>query len=83
MKTVFISELKPFLDAVAKQMELYVPKKAGQHYVYSRYDTASETPVEFNNIRTCTPVKEFLFPLCEVAAVFPEPVGCRSPEVDR
>jgi hypothetical protein len=29
--------------------------------------------VEFNNIRTCTPVKEFLFPLRELAAVFPEP----------
>jgi sulfhydrogenase subunit beta (sulfur reductase) len=30
--------------------------------------------VEFNNIRACTPVKEFLFPLRELAAVFPEPV---------
>jgi len=72
MQTVFISELKPFLDAVAEQMDLYVPKKAGLHYVYKRYDSTVEAPVEFNNIRVCTPIKEFLFPLCELAAVFPE-----------
>ena len=73
METVFISKLKPFLDAVAQQMDLYVPKKTGPHYVYSRYDPSAETPAEFNNIRTCTPMKEFLFPLRELAAVFPEP----------
>ena len=72
MQSVFISELKLLLDAVAEQMDLYVPKKAGLHYVYNRYDSAVETPMEFNNIRTCTPVKEFLLPLCELAAVFPE-----------
>jgi len=74
METVFISKLKPFLDAVAEQMELYVPKKVGQHFIYSKYDPSAGTTVEFNNIRTCTPIKEFLFPLCELAAVFPEPV---------
>ena len=74
MEIVFISKLKPFLDAVAEQMELYVPKKAGDYYVFRRYEVSEETAVEFNNIRTCTPVKEFLFPLREVAAVFPEPV---------
>ncbi len=74
MQTVFISELKPFLDAVAEDMDLYVPKNAGTHYVYNRYDPAAEAPVEFNNIRTCTPIKEFLFPLRELAAVFPEPL---------
>lgn len=74
METVFISSLKPFLDAVSEQMELYVPKKTGEHYVYSRYDSSAEVPVEFNNIRTCTPIKEFLFPLRELAAVFPETV---------
>jgi ferredoxin len=74
METVFISNLKPFLDAVAGQMELYVPKKSGEHYIYIKYDPSSEEVVEFNNIRTCTPIKEFLFPVCELAAVFPEPV---------
>jgi len=74
MQTVFISKLKPFLDAVAAQMDLYVPKSSGAHYVYGRYDPAAETDVEFNNIRMCTPVKEFLFPLRELAAVFPEPL---------
>jgi sulfhydrogenase subunit beta (sulfur reductase) len=74
METVFISKLKPFLDAVAEEMGLYVPKKSGEHYIYSRYDAGSEMPVEFNNIRACMPIKEFLFPLCELAAIFPEPV---------
>jgi len=73
MEIVFISKLKPFLDAVSEQMELYVPKKTGAHYVYSRYDPSAETPVEFNNIRTCAPIKEFLFPLSELAATYPEP----------
>jgi len=74
MQTVFISELKPFLGAIAEQMDLYVPKKAGSHYVYSRYDPSANARVEFNNIRACTPVKEFLFPLRELAAIFPEPL---------
>jgi sulfhydrogenase subunit beta (sulfur reductase) len=73
MQTVLINELKPFLNAIAEQMDLYVPKKTGTHYIYNRYDPSAETCVEFNNIRTCTPVKEFLFPLRELAAVFPEP----------
>jgi len=74
MEAVFISKLKPFLDAVAEQMELYVPKKVEQHYIYSRYDPSADMPAEFNNIRTCTTVKEFLFPMCELAAVYPAPV---------
>ncbi len=74
METAFISELEPFLDAVAEQMDLYVPRKTAEHYTYTRYDPAAGTPAELNNIRACTPIKEFLFPLCELAAVFPEPV---------
>ncbi|MHC4558218.1 MAG: 4Fe-4S dicluster domain-containing protein [Planctomycetota bacterium] len=72
MQVVFISELKPFLDAVTEQMDLYVPKKAGTHYVYNRYDSSDEASFEFNNIRACTPAKEFLFPLREVAAIYPK-----------
>lgn len=72
MQTVVINELKPFLDALGQEMELYVPKKSGKHYVYNRYDSSAKFPVEFNNIRTCTPAKEFLFPLREIAAVYPE-----------
>ncbi len=74
MKTVFIAKLKPLFDAVAGDMDIYVPKKTGQHYVYRRYDPAADSEAEFNNIRTCTPIKEFLFPLRELAAVFPEPI---------
>jgi sulfhydrogenase subunit beta (sulfur reductase) len=72
MEKFFISKLKPFLDAIAGQMDLYVQKKSGQHYVFNRYDPSASKEVEFNNIRACTPVKEFLFPLRELAAVFPE-----------
>ncbi len=34
MEAVFISKSKPFLDAVAEQMELYVLKMTGQHFTY-------------------------------------------------
>lgn len=74
METMFINTLKPFLDAVAGQMDLYVQKKSDQHYVFSKYDPSTSKETEFNNIRACTPVKEFLFPLRELAAVFPEPL---------
>ncbi|MHC4338328.1 MAG: 4Fe-4S dicluster domain-containing protein [Planctomycetota bacterium] len=74
MEAVFISKLKLFFDAVAKRLELYVPKKAGDYYVFKRYEPSDEAAAEFNNIRACTPVKEFLFPLCELAAVFPKTV---------
>jgi len=73
MEAVFISSLKPFLDAVAGEMDIYVPKKSGQHFVYTRFDSSADTAAEFNNIRACTPVKEFLLPLRELAAIFPEP----------
>ncbi len=69
---VFTDKLKPFLDAVAEQMELYVPEKSGEFYVFSKYDPSCDKAPEFNNIRACTPVKEFLFPLRELAAVFPK-----------
>ncbi|MCK4752886.1 MAG: 4Fe-4S dicluster domain-containing protein [Planctomycetes bacterium] len=73
MKTVFTSELKPLLEAFAEQTELYVPKKSGEYYTYTKYKAGSDEPLEFNNIRTCTTVKEFLFPVCELAATYPEP----------
>ncbi|UCC21694.1 MAG: 4Fe-4S dicluster domain-containing protein [Planctomycetota bacterium] len=73
METLFINDLKPLLDAVAKQMDLYVPKKSGDYYVFSRYDKEGDKGFEFNNIRTCTPIKEFLLPVCELAAMTPGP----------
>jgi sulfhydrogenase subunit beta (sulfur reductase) len=74
MKIFFVEQIKPFLDAVAGQMDVYVPKKANSHFVFKRYDPAAGDEVILNNIRVCTPVKEFLFPLRELAAVFPEPL---------
>ena len=74
METVFVSELRPFLNAVAGDMEVYVPKKSGDYYVFKRYTPSAAGAVDFNNIRACTPVKEFLFPLRELAAVFPRTV---------
>ncbi len=74
MEAVCIKNLKPFLDALAEEFELYVPRKTGQHYVFARYNPAEAGEIEFNNIRTCMPVKEFLFPLRQIAAVMPGPV---------
>jgi sulfhydrogenase subunit beta (sulfur reductase) len=74
MERAFIGKLKPLLDAVADTMDVYAPRKVGSHYVCERYDSAREMTPEFNEIRVCTPVKEFLFPLRELAAVFPEAV---------
>ena len=73
METAFISKLKPLLDAVAETMDVYTPRKVGEHYVLGRYDPDAEADPEQNEIRTCTPIKELLFPLRERAAVFPEP----------
>ncbi len=74
MQTVFTSHLKPILDAVASQMDVYIPRKSQSHYVFDKYDSKTGNEVELNNIRACTPVKEFLFPLRELAAIFPEPL---------
>ena len=70
MQTVFIRNLKPFLDAVAKQRQLYVPKEVGDYYTYTKYEPDKE--IELNNIRAFSTVKEFLFPLREQAAVYPQ-----------
>jgi sulfhydrogenase subunit beta (sulfur reductase) len=73
MEAVFISKLKPLLDALAARMEVYIPVRKTNHFVFVKYDSASSAPIELNEIRACTPVKEFLFPLREVAAMFPGP----------
>jgi len=74
METAFINKLEPLLDAVGREMDLYVPKKVEQHFVYDRYNPDDATSLEFNDIRTCTPVKEFLFPMRELAAALPKPL---------
>ncbi len=74
METAFISRLRPLLSAIAETMDLYIPRKIGEHYVCKRYDPESEREPELNDIRMCSPVKELLFPLREIAAAFPEPV---------
>ncbi len=68
MEVVFVSRLKPLLDAVASRMTLYVPKAVGEHYVLSRYDADSGQEVEYNKIRSCSPVKELVFPFREAVA---------------
>jgi len=80
MEIVFITKLKPFLDAVAEQMELYVPRKVDEHFIYGKYDSSGKLAVEFNNIRICTPVKEFLLPVRELAATSPEPFEPKQTE---
>ena len=72
METIFISKLKTFLDTVAEEFELYVPVKNGEHFTYRMYDSAGKTAAEFSDIRPCTPVKEFLFPMRELVATYPK-----------
>jgi sulfhydrogenase subunit beta (sulfur reductase) len=74
METAFISKLKPALDAIAGSMDLYVPVKVGEHCVCRKYQPSGAAEPELNEVRMCTPVKEFLLPLRELAAVFPDPV---------
>jgi len=78
MERVFISKLKPLLDALAEKMDVYVPRKTDGHYAYARYDAGVGAVPEVNEVRVCTPVKEFLFPLRELAAVFPKPAEPRQ-----
>jgi sulfhydrogenase subunit beta (sulfur reductase) len=78
METAFISKLKPLLGAIAETMDLYAPVRVGEHYACRKYDPNGATEPELNEIRMCTPVKEFLFPLRELAAVFPEPVDAEQ-----
>ncbi len=72
MESVYVSKLKPLLDALRQKMDVYVPAKAGDHFTFTAYNP-DMAEIEFNPIRVCTPVKEFLFPMRELAAVFPEP----------
>jgi len=71
MKIVFVSKLKSFLDAVAEEFELYVPVKNGDHFTYRKYGPSGDVVAEFNDIRVCTPIKEFLFPTRELVATYP------------
>ena len=80
MEKYFISKLKPLLDIIAEKMTLYVPSKAGEHYVFKNYDSSSDAEFELNDIRACTPVKEFLFPLRELVATFADSVETQSEE---
>ncbi|MCK5172261.1 MAG: 4Fe-4S dicluster domain-containing protein [Planctomycetes bacterium] len=73
METVFTSKLKPLFDMVSEDMDLYVPQAQDEHYLYARYNPADREEPTFNDIRVCSPVKEFLFPMREIAAVFPDP----------
>ena len=74
METAFISKLKPLLDAIAETMDVHVPRRIAEHYVCDRYRPGAVPDPEMNHIRASTPVKEFLFPLREVASAFPQPV---------
>ena len=74
METFFLSRLKPLFDIIAEQRNLYVPSSEEDHFSFARYDPGQGQEVAFNELRVCQPVKQFLFPLREIAAVFPEPV---------
>jgi len=59
-------------------MDLYVPVRVGEHYACRKYDPGMTMEPELNEIRMSPPVKEFLYPLRELAAVFPEPMDPKS-----
>ena len=73
-RIVSVNALETLFSALAGQMELYTPKRIGTHYAFAKHKPSSGTTVEFNNVRSFTPVKEFLFPLWERAATFPKEV---------
>jgi ferredoxin len=73
VETFFLSRLKPLFDAIADQRELYIPGNEAGHFYFTRYDPGQDQDIVFNDLRICQTVKQFLFPLREIAAVFPEP----------
>jgi len=75
MDTLYVSQLKKLLDLVAGRMPLYIPKKQGEHYFFAAYDPEKDIQPDFNELRLCSSAKEFLFPLREIAAVFPPNSG--------
>ena len=74
METYFSSRLKPLFDVIAEQRELYIPHHEEGHFSFARYDPRQQQEIAFNELRLCQPAKQFLFPLREIAAVFPDPV---------
>ncbi len=79
METYFLSRLKSLFDVIAKGRDLYIPKSEEGHYSFALYDPEDKQETAFNELRLCQPVKQFLFPLREIAAVFPEPA--ESPDI--
>ncbi|MBC8392068.1 MAG: 4Fe-4S dicluster domain-containing protein [Deltaproteobacteria bacterium] len=73
METVFLSSLKSLFDVIAEQRELYIPHYEEGHFSFVRYEANRNQKIDFNELRVCQPAKQFLFPLREIAAVFPEP----------
>jgi sulfhydrogenase subunit beta (sulfur reductase) len=80
METAFISRLQPLVAAMAQNRDVYVPVQTGDHYSCRKYDPQRAAEPELNAIRMYAPVKEFLFPLRELAAVLsasPPPPAAR------
>lgn len=78
MDVSYCKRLQPLIEALAGEMDLYVPYRKDEHYLFGTYDPAVD--VTFNAVRTCTPPKEFLFPPLERAAVYPEKGTPPSPD---
>jgi len=74
VETFFLSRLKPLFDVIAEQRDLYVPENVDGHFSFAQYDPDRQQEAAFNELRACQPVKQFLFPLRQIAAVFPDPV---------
>ncbi|MFC1761832.1 4Fe-4S dicluster domain-containing protein [Planctomycetota bacterium] len=75
MKTVYLERMGPFLEAISQRMELYVPQATDGHYTFEQFSSADVSDLLLNPIRTYMSPKEFVFPLREIAAVFPTPIA--------
>lgn len=73
MKTVFLDYIEPFLDAVSQQMDLYVAEADTGSTRFVKHSLEHPATLALHPIRADMSPKEFVFPLREIAAVFPQP----------
>jgi len=73
MRTVYLEQLESLLETISQQMELYVPQANEECYTFERFVPTNGAAFNYNPIRTTMSPKDFVFPLREIAAVFPDP----------
>ncbi len=74
MRTVYLEQIETLLETISQQMELYVPQSNNGYYTFEPFSQADADAYRLNPVRTYMSPKDFVFPLREIAAVFPDPV---------